>query len=74
MLRFDSKNRSFNAACISDNTQIAYLSANTNEPDGGIYITLNADNLISVIENLESVKADFEDFMNEILGVTPEEE
>lgn len=67
MLRFDSKNKNYNAASIYNDTQIAYFYASVNEPNGSLSISINADDKAALTANATIVKSDLEDFIDEVL-------
>jgi len=70
MLRFDSRNKNFNAACLVNDVVVASFNASLNEPEGHIYINVNADNTTRFTSNLASIKVDLESFIDEVLGIT----
>ena len=69
MLRVDSKNVNYSAACLVNDTQIAYLSANRLTNDGTNYrcdMNITIDNLAMYLENISTFENDFADFMADI--------
>ena len=70
MLRFDSKNKNFNATSMANDIVVANFNANLNEPDSTLYINISADNTARFSANLATIKIDFEAFVDEVLGIT----
>ena len=68
MLRIDSKSVNYSAACMVNEDQIAYFSANRN----GNYrcdVNISIDNLSMYLENLATFENDFTDFMADVSSI-----
>ena len=69
MLRIDSKNSNYNAACVANLIQIAYFNATVNTPDNTVYVNINIDNKSAFIDNIAVAKADLEQFIDTVLEI-----
>ena len=68
MLRIDSKNVNYSAACMVNETQVAYFNANRN----GSYrcdVSISIDDLSMYLENLATFENDFVEFMADVSSI-----
>lgn len=65
MLRIDAKNVNFNGVCMIEDTQVASMSANSN--DNNLYFSIAIENLATYKENQLIVDADIEAFKEAVL-------
>ena len=68
MLRMDSKNVNYSAACLVSDEQIAYFNANRNG-NQRCDINISIDNLAAYNENLSTFENDFTDFMADVSSI-----
>ncbi len=75
MLRINGRNTNYNGQSIVNNLVLCSFSATSNDVNNNARFNLNIDNVTSVVENFETVIADFNAFVEEVLtAVSPVEE
>lgn len=68
MLRIDSKNVNYSAACMLNDEQIAYFSASRNG-NQRCDVSINIDNIALYLANLSTFENDFVDFMADVSSI-----